>query len=91
MHPLRVADVVTGAVDAIRPSAAAAKLRLTCPPPAADLIVSGNPAQLERVLVNLLSNAVKFTPERGGSRSPRPGTTTRRSSGSATRHRHPRV
>ena len=65
MHPLRVADVVTGAVDAIRPSAVAAKLRLTCPPPAADLIVSGNPAQLERVLVNLLSNAVKFTPERG--------------------------
>src|SRR5690348_17888571 len=56
---------MTCAVEAIRPSAAAAKLRLTCPPPAADLIVSGNSGQLERVLINLLSNAVKFTPERG--------------------------
>jgi two-component system phosphate regulon sensor histidine kinase PhoR len=65
MHPLHVADVVTGAVAAVRPSAAAAKLRLTCPPPATDLVVSGNPGQLERVLINLLSNAVKFTPERG--------------------------
>jgi two-component system, OmpR family, phosphate regulon sensor histidine kinase PhoR len=65
MRPLHVAEVVTGAVEAIRPSAAAAKLRLTCPAPAGDLIVSGNPAQLERVLINLLSNAVKFTPEQG--------------------------
>jgi two-component system, OmpR family, phosphate regulon sensor histidine kinase PhoR len=65
MRPLRVADLVAGAVEAVRPSAAAAKLRLTCPPPAADLIVSGNPGQLERVLINLLSNAVKFTPAPG--------------------------
>jgi signal transduction histidine kinase/HAMP domain-containing protein len=65
MHPLSVADVVISAVDAVRPSAAAANLRLTCPPPAVDLIVSGNRGQLERVLINLLSNAVKFTPERG--------------------------
>ncbi len=65
MRPLRVADVVAGAVEAVRPSAAAAKLRLSCPPPAADLIVSGNPGQLERVLINLLSNAVKFTPAPG--------------------------
>ena len=65
MRPLRVADLVAGAVEAVRPSAAAAKLRLSCPPPAADLIVSGNPGQLERVLINLLSNAVKFTPAPG--------------------------
>ena len=65
MRPLRVADVVDRRGGGDRPSAAAAKLRLTCPPPAADLIVSGNPGQLERVLINLLSNAVKFTPERG--------------------------
>ncbi len=65
MHPLHVADVVTSAVAAVRPSVTAAKLRLTCPQPATDLIVAGNPGQLERVLINLLSNAVKFTPERG--------------------------
>jgi signal transduction histidine kinase len=65
MRPLRVADVVTDAVAAVRPSVAAAKLRLTCPPAATDLVVSGNPGQLERVLINLLSNAVKFTPEHG--------------------------
>jgi two-component system phosphate regulon sensor histidine kinase PhoR len=65
MRPLRVAELVAGAVEAVRPSAAAAKLRLTSPPPAADLVVSGNPGQLERALINLLSNAVKFTPEPG--------------------------
>ena len=43
MRPLRVADVVAGAVEAVRPSAAAAKLRLSCPPPATDLNRLGKP------------------------------------------------
>jgi signal transduction histidine kinase len=64
-HPVNVADVVTGAVEAIRPMAAAGKLTLTCSEPAADLVVSGDSGQLERMLINLLSNAVKYTPEGG--------------------------
>jgi signal transduction histidine kinase len=65
MRPVHVAEVVTSAMDAVRPSAAAGKLTLACSRPAADLVVPGDSAELERLLINLLSNAVKFTPERG--------------------------
>ena len=76
----------------MRPSAAAAKLRLTCPPPAADLIVSGNPGQLERVLINLLSNAVKFTPEPGEVEVAAAGDDGAGGHlGPRHRHRHPRA
>ena len=64
-NPVNVADVVTSAVEAIRPLAAAGKLTLTCSESAADLTVSGDSGQLERMLINLLSNAVKYTPEGG--------------------------
>jgi two-component system, OmpR family, phosphate regulon sensor histidine kinase PhoR len=65
MHPVDLAEVIAGAVDAMRPPAAAGKLTLTCSEPPVDLVVPGDPGQLERMLINLLSNAVKFTPERG--------------------------
>jgi two-component system phosphate regulon sensor histidine kinase PhoR len=65
MRPVHVADVVTSAVEAVRPSAAAGKLTLAYPEPGPDLVVPGDSGQLERLLINLLSNAVKFTPERG--------------------------
>ena len=78
MRPVHVADVVTSAVDAVRPSAAAGKLTLACPVPPRDLVVPGDSGQLERLLINLLSNAVKFTPERG-----KVGVTTAAHDGSA--------
>jgi two-component system phosphate regulon sensor histidine kinase PhoR len=65
MLPVHVAELVTSAMDAVRPSAAAGKLTLACSGPATDLVVPGDSGQLERLLINLLTNAVKFTPERG--------------------------
>ena len=64
MGPVDLAGVVTGAADAVRPSAAAGGLALTssCPP---GLAVNGDANQLDRLLINLLSNAVKFTPGGG--------------------------
>jgi len=65
LRPVNLAEVITGAVDAVRPSVDAKQLRLTCTPPAGALVVDGDAGQLDQVLSNLLSNAVKFTPEGG--------------------------
>jgi signal transduction histidine kinase len=61
IRPLAVAELVAGSVAAVRPSATAGKLTLTCSEPPPGLMVSGDAGQLERALINLLSNAVKFT------------------------------
>lgn len=65
LHPLDLTSLVPTAADVIRPSAAAGGLTFEVNYPDHDLIVDGDPEQLDRVLVNLLSNAVKYTP-RGG-------------------------
>jgi signal transduction histidine kinase len=65
-RPVKLAQVISDTAQAIAPSAAAEGLTLTTSPPAATTTVSGDAAQLDRVLLNLLSNAVKYTP-RGGS------------------------
>jgi two-component system phosphate regulon sensor histidine kinase PhoR len=65
MRPVDLADVVTAAVAALRPAAAAKGLALDCDSPGQGLIVGGDAGQLDRLLMNLLSNAVKFTPEGG--------------------------
>jgi two-component system phosphate regulon sensor histidine kinase PhoR len=65
MRPVNMADVITGAVAAVHPMADAGQLTLTWSEPAADLVVSGDAGQLERMVINLLSNAVKYTPEGG--------------------------
>lgn len=64
LRPVELAGVVTGAAEALRPSAAVGGLDLTssCPQ---GLAVSGDPSQLDQALVNLLSNAVKYTPAGG--------------------------
>jgi len=64
-----LASVAAGAVEVVRPAAAAKGIALTyeCEPGAA---VSGDAARLQQVAWNLLSNAVKFTPQ-GGSVSAR--------------------
>jgi len=67
--PLR--DVVGAAVASVQPAADAAGVVLqvdvatAAPEGDEDLVVAGDPVQLDRVLLNLLTNAVKFTP-RGG-------------------------
>jgi signal transduction histidine kinase/CheY-like chemotaxis protein len=59
-----LASVVAGAVEVVRPAAAAKGIALTyeCEPGAN---VSGDAARLQQVAWNLLSNAVKFTPQGG--------------------------
>jgi signal transduction histidine kinase/HAMP domain-containing protein len=65
MRPVDLAEIITAAVAALRPAAAAKGLTLHCDCPGQGLIVGGDPGQLDRLLMNLLANAVKFTPEGG--------------------------
>lgn len=65
MHPLKLADIVTLALTAFKPTATASGLTLASTFLSHDVVVNGDPGQLDRLLTNLLSNAVKFTP-RGG-------------------------
>ena len=60
-----VSDIVSAVVEVLGPTAANGKVELVAEPPAADLCVHVDRAQLERALINLGSNAVKFTPAGG--------------------------
>jgi two-component system, OmpR family, phosphate regulon sensor histidine kinase PhoR len=64
-RPVNLAEVISGAVDAVRPSVAAGQLALVSNSVDSDLVVDGDIGQLDRVLINLLSNAVKYTPPGG--------------------------
>ena len=65
MQPVDLAEIVAAAVAVLQPAAAAKGLALHRDHPGEGLVVSGDPGQLDRLLMNLLSNAVKFTPEGG--------------------------
>jgi signal transduction histidine kinase len=57
-----VPEVVSSAVSILRPSLQEAGMSLSVRLDDAIPMVSGNPGQLERVVMNLLSNAAKFSP-----------------------------
>jgi signal transduction histidine kinase len=63
--PVSLSQAIASAAEAMAPSAATGGVTLTTELPSPALTVSGDPAQLDRVLLNLLSNAVKYTPSGG--------------------------
>ena len=65
MRPVSLTEIVSAGVMALQPAAAARGLTLSWQDTDRSLMVSGDSAQLDRLVMNLLSNAVKFTPEGG--------------------------
>lgn len=65
MRPVSLAEIAAADVAALQPAAAAKGLTLTWKDSDHALMVSGDSAQLDRLVMNLLSNAVKFTPAGG--------------------------
>jgi PAS domain S-box-containing protein len=66
--PVAIAGIVSTAVEAIEPSAAARHIALELTVADRDVIVDGDAERLQQIVSNLLSNAVKFTPEGGSVR-----------------------
>jgi two-component system, OmpR family, phosphate regulon sensor histidine kinase PhoR len=64
-QPVNIAELISGAIDAVRPSVETGKLALASTISDSSLVVDGDIGQLDRVLINLLSNAVKYTPAGG--------------------------
>jgi signal transduction histidine kinase/ActR/RegA family two-component response regulator len=65
VRPVDLAEAVHGALDAVRPAAAAKEIRIDTEVEPGAGRISGDPARLQQIVWNLLMNAVKFTP-RGG-------------------------
>ena len=65
MKPVELPDVISAAIDVVRPAADAKAIELVVSLDEATGPVSGEPVRLQQVIWNLLSNAIKFTPKQG--------------------------
>jgi PAS domain S-box-containing protein len=65
IQPVDLVEVAKAAMDIVRPSATAKKIKLTGEWKRPELIIDADDDRLQQVAWNLLSNAIKFTPARG--------------------------
>ena len=65
VQPLHLHDVINNAIETVRQSATAKRVRLQTMLDSSIGLVRGDANRLQQVLWNLLSNAVKFTPAEG--------------------------
>ncbi len=65
LEPVSAGEVITTALELMRPQAAARGVQLPAAAPAGDVYVMADRQRLQQVLLNLLSNAVKYNRESG--------------------------
>ncbi|MBJ7521086.1 MAG: HAMP domain-containing histidine kinase [Solirubrobacteraceae bacterium] len=65
MQQVALAELVRDTVEAMRPEADAADVRVRAVIEAGDPLAEGDPARLQRVLFNLIQNAIRHTPADG--------------------------